>query len=142
VVGGIISEKKGWRWTQWTIVFCNVFVLLLTLGLSETYTKAIQKKRSGKKGQKAPVGPLLKQLVSVTVLTPVKMLMVEPIVALLSLYVAFNFAILFTFFGAFPYVFVGTYHFTIAQSGLVFIGIGVGCSKETHIQYFFKRPIF
>jgi len=56
------------------------------------------------------------------------MLLTEPIVAFLSLYVAFNFAVLFTFFAAFPYVFETVYHFTTEQSGLVFLAIGVGCA--------------
>jgi hypothetical protein len=55
------------------------------------------------------------------------MLFTEPIVAFFSLYIAFNFAMLFTFFAAFPYVFEKVYHFTTEQSGLVFLAIGIGC---------------
>lgn len=55
------------------------------------------------------------------------MLITEPIVAFLSLYVAFNFSVLFSFFAAFPYVFERVYGFDTEQSGLVFLAIGVGC---------------
>jgi hypothetical protein len=55
------------------------------------------------------------------------MLFTEPIVAFFSLYIAFNFAMLFTFFAAFPYVFEKVYHFSTEQSGLVFLAIGIGC---------------
>lgn len=54
------------------------------------------------------------------------MLITEPIVAFLSLYVSFNFSVLFAFFAAFPYVFKGVYGFTTEQAGLVFLAIGVG----------------
>jgi hypothetical protein len=55
------------------------------------------------------------------------MLVTEPIVGFFSLYVAFNFAVLFCFFTAFPYVFESMYGFSTEQTGLVFLAIGVGC---------------
>lgn len=54
------------------------------------------------------------------------MLLTEQIVGFLSFYVAFNFAVLYTFFAAYPYVFETVYGFSIEDSGLVFLGIGVG----------------
>lgn len=55
------------------------------------------------------------------------MLVTESIVGFLSLYIAFNFGVLFTFFAAFPYVFGSVYGFGTEQSGLVFLALGVGC---------------
>ncbi len=55
------------------------------------------------------------------------MLITEPIVAFLSIYVSFNFSVLFAFFAAFPYVFKSVYGFGTEQAGLVFLAIGVGC---------------
>jgi hypothetical protein len=55
------------------------------------------------------------------------MLFTEPIVGFLSLYIAFNFGVLFTFFAAFPYVFGSVYAFNSEQSGLVFLALGIGC---------------
>jgi hypothetical protein len=54
------------------------------------------------------------------------MLLTEPIVMFLSIYVAFNFSVLFAFFAAFPYVFESVYGFDTEQSGLVFLAIGIG----------------
>lgn len=45
---------------------------------------------------------------------------------LYSVYNAFTFSVLFAYFEAFPYFFMGEKRFTIAQSGLTFLGIGVG----------------
>lgn len=56
------------------------------------------------------------------------MLVTEPIVAALSLYIAFNFAVLFTFFGSIPYVYETVYHFNRGDTGLVFLAIGLGCT--------------
>ena len=54
------------------------------------------------------------------------MLVHEPIVLLLSLYNAFTFSVLFSFFEAFPYTFVGVYKFNEWQYGLTFLSVGVG----------------
>jgi len=54
------------------------------------------------------------------------MLLHEPLVAFISLYTAFTFAVLFSFFAAIPYAFTKEYGFKTYQNGLVFIGVGVG----------------
>ena len=56
-------------------------------------------------------------LVTVTLLRPVHMLLFEPIIGWMSLYVAFAFGILFAFFDAFPYVFANIYGFNIGEVG-------------------------
>ena len=55
------------------------------------------------------------------------MLLTEPIVAFFSLYVAFNFAVLYGFFEAFPYIFSTVYNFDRGEIGLTFVAIGLGC---------------
>lgn len=57
---------------------------------------------------------------------PVQMLISEPIVLLYSIYNAFTFSVLFAFFEAYPFVFMGEYKFNIWQYGLTFLGIGCG----------------
>jgi hypothetical protein len=61
-----------------------------------------------------------------TIGRPVHMIFTEPIVAAFGIYVAFNFAILYGFFAAFPAVFERIYGFNTGQSGLVFLAIAVG----------------
>jgi hypothetical protein len=48
------------------------------------------------------------------------------LVALLSIYTGFSFAMVFAFFGSFNYVFQSVYHFNQKAVGLAFIGIIVG----------------
>lgn len=55
------------------------------------------------------------------------MLVTEPVVIFFSIYVAFNFSVLYAFFAAFPYVFESVYRFSTVESGLVFLALGVGC---------------
>lgn len=64
---------------------------------------------------------------TITLFRPLFMLVAEPIVSLLCLYGALEFATLFAFFAAVPYVFQEVYNFSVEQIGLVFISIVIGC---------------
>lgn len=65
--------------------------------------------------------------ITIALFRPVMMLLTEPIVTFICLYVAIGFATLFCFFASVPYVFEGVYGFSIEQTGLVYISIVVGC---------------
>lgn len=123
--------NQGWRWTQWDILFVMLTAYLISLPMTETYKKIILKKRAERQGVYLPPGPppraMLKVLVMVTLTRPIRMLFIEPIVFWYSLYISFNFAVLFAFFAAFPIVFGEVYHFNIGESGLPFLAIGFGC---------------
>lgn len=118
---------------MWTIIFFAIFAQLSVIPTRETYKKTLILRRNKKLGLPRPPSPFpnakakIKFLLAVTLLRPLHMLATEPIVAFLSLYTAFNFAVLFSFFAAFPYVFKSVYHFSTEESGLVFLAIGVGC---------------
>lgn len=132
-VGGFAAQYKGWRWTQWPILFLLVPVYLCSLGMKETYKKIILQKRAKRLGIPPPpkVGPsglaAIKFMIIITLFRPIRMIFTEPIVFFFSLYIGFNFSVLFGFFDAFPIVFEGVYHFDSGFSGLTFLGIGFGC---------------
>ncbi len=134
--------QMGWRWTQWTILFAGLASWLFGMFQDETYKNIILLSRAEKLGLPPPLGLRTgwlkwRFILTVTVLRPVRMLVTEPIVALLSIYTAFNFSVLFAFFAAFPLVFqspypeIQVYHFNRGESGLVFLGIGLGCVLST-----------
>lgn len=78
-----------------------------------------------------PLSKTLRKFLTNSLFRPLHMLLTEPIVAFLCLYIAFNFGTLFMFFGAFFYVFATVYSFTLTQSGLVFFAIAFGCVLGT-----------
>lgn len=133
LVGGWVAQYKGWRWSQWTTLFLGGTVWIMALGTKETYASLLVRQRAKRLGLPLPPHPIptgaagLKQLVTVTLTRPLVMLATEPIVGLCSLYTAFNFAVLFCFLAAFPMIYQTTYGFTPGQSGLVFLGVAVGC---------------
>ncbi|KAK9479389.1 major facilitator superfamily domain-containing protein [Lipomyces japonicus] len=130
VIGGFLLEHKSWRWTMWVLLMFSGVALALITTIPETYKPVLLKKRAIKRGLPLPpkLPPLegLKLIFTVTLLRPFQMLLFEPIVLALSVYMAFVFAVLFGFFEAFPFVFMTVYGFNSGETGLTFIGIGVG----------------
>lgn len=54
VIGGFAVEFKGWRWTQWCMLFIALAVFLIGLPTEETYKKAILKRRAKRLGLPPP----------------------------------------------------------------------------------------
>jgi MFS family permease len=132
LIGGFAAQYKGWRWTMWCQLFMGVLTYAVSLTMKETYKKTILQQRAKRLGIEPPkvAGPKgaakIKFLLTVTLFRPVHMLIFEPIVLFMSLYAAFLFGVLFAFLPAFPIVFGGIYHFSIAQTGLAFISLAIG----------------
>jgi MFS family permease len=132
VVGGFAAQHKGWRWTQWSLLFIGLATYLVSLTTEETYKKTILEKRAKRLSIEPPKRtlpkgwPAIKFLLTVTLFRPIHMLLFEPIVMFLSLYSAFTFGVLFAFLPAFPFVFEGIYGFDNGHTGLTFLSIGVG----------------
>lgn len=110
------------------------FNYIYALPQFETYKKTILQKRIRAETQSnAPQAHSPKvalpssAIIQRIVLKPFKMLFVESIVLFMTIYMAFNFAVFYSFFAAFPYVFGGHYGFTPGQQGLTFISIALGC---------------
>ncbi|KAK3390033.1 major facilitator superfamily transporter [Podospora didyma] len=135
-IGAFVSNRMGWRWTQYTILFFAAWTLGITIVVGrETFHPVLKARRLKKLGQtvteKKEFGQIARHFLTIAVLRPVHMLFTEPIVGLVCLYAACEFATLFTFFAAVPYVFQGVYHFSIEQTGLVFLSIVTGCLLGT-----------
>jgi len=130
LIGGFTVANKGWRWTEWIILFFAVFTYALALGMKETYKKTILQRHAKSLGREVPPGPsglaALRFVFYITFFRPVHMLYTEPIVIAWSVYIAFNFAVLYSFFAAFPFVYSTVYGFDIQQIGLTFLALAIG----------------
>ena len=98
---------------------------LLGIGVPETYPREILRRRArisgnGPKLAKAESGETLGEMIKVTLFTPLQMMFTEPLVAIATLYVAFNFGVLFSFFISVPVVLNLTYGFSLQQAGIAF----------------------
>jgi multidrug resistance protein len=153
-LGGYVAMNKGWRWTQWLILFWGVISCFVTIFGSETYKRIVLQNRAKRLSIPGPSDPLppgmskMHFIFIVTILRPMRMLFTEPIVVSFSLYTAFNFSVLFAFFVAFPIVFqspypeIQVYHFNAGEGGLVFLGLGLGVISATIIFTIMDRMIY
>ncbi|KAI1060387.1 hypothetical protein LB506_007150 [Fusarium annulatum] len=138
IVGGLVVEHLGWRWCFYLILILAGAVTLVTfLFMHETSSINILKSKAARL-RKETGNPNLravgdkqtpvKQLVLHALTRPMKFLFTSPIVALISLYIAFNFGVTMLLFATFPTVYENTYHWSVSVSGLAYIGVGVGCA--------------
>ena len=104
--------------------------------MPDTYPREIQRRRAKRTGtplrlMPAQSGTTLADMVTVTFLTPIKLLVTEPIVIALSLYVGFIFGVTFQFFVSIPAVLELTYGFTVQQVGIAFSAAILGSILST-----------
>lgn len=118
--------------TQWTILFFFLQALLVGLLFGrETHAIVLKRRKAKRLGLAQPPPPTawtaVKMFTTISLVRPVKMLLTEPIVTFICLYVACEFATLFCFFASVPYVFQGVCHFDVESTGLVYSSNIAGC---------------
>ncbi|TFY76298.1 hypothetical protein EWM64_g7712, partial [Hericium alpestre] len=68
----------------------------------------------------------IRELLNRTLFRPFLMLFMEPILLLICIYMAVVYGVIYALFEAFPVIFIGLHGLTASQTGMIFIGIGVG----------------
>ncbi|KAF2759940.1 MFS multidrug transporter [Pseudovirgaria hyperparasitica] len=137
LVGGYLSDAKGWRWLYWIqLILSGVVWCLITFTVPETYAPALLKKRAAKLRKetgdekhvteqdidKRPIGARLK----IFLLRPFQLLFQELIVFLISLYMSVLYGLLYMFFIAYPIIYQQHKGYTAGKTGLMFIPLAVG----------------
>jgi multidrug resistance protein len=139
-IGGYISQSSlGWRFNFWIMfIFSAVMLVLNILFVPETYAPILLRRRADQLEEESggrlhyitrfEKGPrkTLTQSLKINMSRPFVFLFLEPIVTLLSIYVAIIYGILYGLFAAYPIVFQQTRHFTPGEGGLAFLGVGLG----------------
>lgn len=138
VVGGFLAESAGWRWVQGlSAAFIGLMWMIGILILPETYAPVILEKRAatlskktGKvfvpKAEAAEELPPLLQVYKIALSRPWALLFREPIVLLMSAYLALVYGILYLSTDAFPIVYEHARGWTQGIGGLSFLGVVVG----------------
>jgi hypothetical protein len=70
-------------------------------------------------------GSDIKQIVTVVLTRPLRVLIFEPIVLAACIYLSFAYAVFFMFFESFPIIYEITYGFSAGEEGLTFMAIGI-----------------
>jgi multidrug resistance protein len=138
IAGGFLGEAAGWRWIEILIaIFSTVLLILCSILVPETYAPVLLRHRaddlakSDGKTYKSRIDHLhgkktLAHTLKIGFSRPWVLLFLEPIVMILSVYMAIMFGIVYMFFAAFPIVYQKTRGWSIGMSGLAFTGMAVG----------------
>ncbi|KAF2639895.1 major facilitator superfamily [Massarina eburnea CBS 473.64] len=137
-IGGfIVMSELGWRWTEYIVAIMGFSAFTLNLlFLNETYppeilvAKASELRRRTKNwgihARQEEIEIDFKELLQKNFSRPLRMLFTEPIVLLLSIYMAFIYGLLYLFLTAYPLVFQGVHHMNLGVGGLPFFGMITG----------------
>lgn len=154
IVGGFIGENIGWRWIIWVnMIFAGV-VTLFTMTIPETFPPTLLGNRARRLREETGDVTItteqelfkasLSQIITETLLRPfreqtflscwfvclanasIEMIATEPILLLMSLYIALIYGLLYAFFFSFPVVFGEYYRWNDGIVGLTFCSVLIG----------------
>ncbi|KAK9239227.1 major facilitator superfamily domain-containing protein [Lipomyces kononenkoae] len=137
-IGGFISSSSlGWRWTLYIPAFMGFASgTLYILFLKETYApfllveKAATIRRQtfnwGIHAMQDEVEVTFYELIQNNLTRPIRMLITEPVILLISLYMSFIYGLVYALLEAYPYVFESIYGMSPGTGGLTFIGLILG----------------
>ncbi|CZR54884.1 related to multidrug resistant protein [Phialocephala subalpina] len=136
LIGAYLAEAKGWRWIFWLIAIVAGAVWIATLlFMRESYAPIILQQKTNRL-RKSTSNPSLKSaldtgkdpktLFKLSIVRPIRMLLLSPIVFLISLYMAAVYGYLYLLFTTFPRVFEDQYGISGGSLGLTYLGTGVG----------------
>lgn len=137
-IGGfIVMSSLGWRWTMYiSAIMIFLGFALIVIFLDETYPPVIlvrkaatlrrQTRNWGIHAKQDEVEVDFNELVRNNFARPILMLITEPILLLMSLYVSFVYGLIYALLGAYPVVFQGVYGMNMGVGGLAFVGLILG----------------
>ncbi|KIW99538.1 uncharacterized protein Z518_11277 [Rhinocladiella mackenziei CBS 650.93] len=138
IIGGFLGMNAGWRWVEgFLAIFSGALWIIGSLLVPETYAPVILRRRAeylSKATGKVYLSKLdidrgqvtLKEALGTALSRPWILLFREPIVLLLSVYMALIYGILYMLFAAFPIVYQQGRGWNSGIGGLAFLGIMVG----------------
>ncbi|GKT53089.1 major facilitator superfamily transporter [Colletotrichum tofieldiae] len=150
VMGAYIgpSDTVSWRWTEWTVLISSGLVLVLVLlCMPETYGPLLLQWKAAHyrritgddrfRSEHEIVDATLFSRLQTSMTRPFLML-TEPIIMAMTLYITVVYIVLFTFLVGWPYIFEYTYGLSQGLANIVFIAMFVG----TQVNFVFVPLIY
>jgi MFS family permease len=137
IISGFCSPTIGWRWTFWVaLIYAGASAIPLAF-VPETYGPILLVRRAEKIRISDPTARIiaphelekrsLKELMTVVLTRPVRMIIFEPIVNTSCVYLALLYAVFYMSFQAYPLIFQGIYGLSPGVCGLTYLAMGGGC---------------
>lgn len=153
LVGGFLSDAKGWRWLYWIqLILSGAVWFLITFTVPETYAPTILSRRA--KNLRKTTGELdyvteqdldtrpMSERLRIFMIRPFQLLFQELIVFLISAYMSVLYGLLYMFFVAFPIIYQEGKGYSSSKTGLMFIPVAVGVSFFFPLSVLFSSSTF
>ncbi|RMJ14759.1 hypothetical protein CDV36_005583 [Fusarium kuroshium] len=138
IISGFAGPSIGWRWVFWIALIVAGVTLALIALLPETYGPILLSRRARKIRKEDPasraIAPRdlestdLRQLLTVVLTRPLRMLIFEPIVNTTCAYLSLVYTIFYMSFQAFPIIFQDVYGLSPGVTGLAYLPIFFGAA--------------
>ncbi|UPL01232.1 hypothetical protein LCI18_012166 [Fusarium solani-melongenae] len=138
IISGFAGPSIGWRWVFWIALIVAGVTLALIAFLPETYGPILLSRRARKIRKEDPasraIAPRdlestdLRQLLTVVLTRPLRMLIFEPIVSTTCAYLSLVYTIFYMSFQAFPIIFQDVYGLSPGVTGLAYLPIFGGAA--------------
>ncbi|KAE8368035.1 major facilitator superfamily domain-containing protein [Aspergillus caelatus] len=139
VIGGFLGMNAGWKWVEgFLAALSGMLWIMMTCFVPETYAPVLLRQRAKRLSQKTGMiyrskldvenegSVSLRRMFATSLMRPWVLLFREPIVFMLSIYIAIIYGALFMMFAAFPIVYQRGRGWNQGVGGLAFMGIAVG----------------
>jgi MFS family permease len=138
IIGGFVTDSYlGWRWTEYlTAILAFFFLFVDIIFLPETYGPVLLKGKAKKLRHERMIWAIharqeekeisFKTILVVYLFRPIKMLFLEPMILLLTMYVSFVYGVVYLLFSAFPIAYQEVRGWNDGVGALPFLGITVG----------------
>ncbi|OSD03245.1 MFS polyamine transporter [Trametes coccinea BRFM310] len=154
VAGGWIAERSTWRWVFWaTSIAAGISQAIGFFALRETFAPLLLKRKANRirkqmDPEKGPVKAVrtifekpghtrtFKQFLFISLCRPFILFAREPIIQLISMYLAFIYGVIYLVITTIPPVFANIYHETTGILGLHYISLGLGlfCASQLNAR--------
>ena len=143
ILGGFITMSYlGWRWTQWIqLIMAALFGTIGFFVIPETYAPVLLQRKAKKLrfqtrnwAVRAPADEKevnLKEIAEKYLLRPFNMLLKEPILVLITIYIALIYGIIYGFFEVFPVAFQEERGWNLGVGSLPFLSVLIGVIMGT-----------
>lgn len=137
--GSILTVKGGYHWTFWFVAITSgSSFLVLSWFLPESYGKTILYRKAERlraltgddkitsEGHIENSKMSTKDMVVDTLWRPLEIIIFEPVVLIINLFIGLVYSIMYIWFEAFPIVFIEIHHFTLIELGVSYVSIMIG----------------
>ncbi|QPH11195.1 hypothetical protein C2857_002852 [Epichloe festucae Fl1] len=153
IVSGYTSTTIGWRWTFWVGLIYAGVTFFIVIWLPETFGPVLLARRAQRmREENAPpalrvIAPReleetsIRQLLTVVITRPIRMLASELIVTASCAYLALVYAIFYMSFQAFPIIFRDLYGLSPGNTGLTYLPVGVGGALSLCVFWYWDNVL-